>query len=183
MHSTPASLLVRLRQPNEGSAWDRFVELYSPLLFHWAKNLVRQEADAADLVQEAFLLLWRTLPEFQYSPTKSFHGWLRTLFLNRARQRMRERSPATSDKDWDDLADSIDNVAEETEYRHFLVHHALRLIEHEFSAQHLRAFREYVLAEKPVEEVAKRLGLSRGTIYCVKSRILNRLRHELRDLL
>jgi hypothetical protein len=33
---TPASLLQRLRLPGETGAWARFVELYSPLLWHWA---------------------------------------------------------------------------------------------------------------------------------------------------
>src|SRR5688572_11629271 len=105
MLSTPASLLDRLRKPNELAAWDRFVELYSPLLFHWGKRLGQQDSDAADLVQDAFLLLWRKLPEFEYDPARSFHAWLKTLFLNRARQRLRERGRLTSDEELSELAD------------------------------------------------------------------------------
>jgi hypothetical protein len=33
MHTTPVSLLERLRQPDRQAAWDRFVELYAPFLF------------------------------------------------------------------------------------------------------------------------------------------------------
>lgn len=66
MFLTPASLLYRLRQPEEKLAWDRFVELYSPLLFHWASQLGYQESDRADLVQDVFVILWRKLPEFEY---------------------------------------------------------------------------------------------------------------------
>ncbi len=77
MNSTPASLLDRLRKPNESSAWERFVELYSPLLFAWAKRLGLQTSDAADLVQDVFLLLCRKLPEFEYDASRSFHGWLK----------------------------------------------------------------------------------------------------------
>src|SRR3954453_21062982 len=91
---TPASLLDRLRRANETPAWDRFVESYSPLLFHWAKQLGQQDSDAADLLQDVFLLLFRKLPDFRYDPQRSFHSWLKTLFLNQHRQRQRQRAQA-----------------------------------------------------------------------------------------
>src|SRR6059058_4998522 len=103
MFSTPASLLERLRKPNELTAWDRFAELYSPLLFHWAKRLGQQDSDAADLVQDVFLILYRKLPEFQYDSARSFRAWLKTVFLNRARQRLRERTPTVVDQPWEEL--------------------------------------------------------------------------------
>jgi hypothetical protein len=34
LHTTPVSLLDRLRQPAAAASWDRFVELYTPLLYH-----------------------------------------------------------------------------------------------------------------------------------------------------
>ncbi len=49
---TPASLLERLRQPSQEQAWARLVELYTPLLFRWARRAGLQTQDAADLVQE-----------------------------------------------------------------------------------------------------------------------------------
>jgi RNA polymerase sigma-70 factor (ECF subfamily) len=183
MLSTPGSLLERLRKPKETTAWDRFVELYSPLLFHWAKRLGQQDADAADLVQEVFLLLWRKLPLFEYDASRSFHAWLKALFLNRARQRLRERVPVTVAQDLHALPDRWTAVADQAEYRHYVLHRALQLVEREFSAQHVAAFRQYVVAGRPVEEVAQALHLRPGTIYCIKSRIQNRLRQELANLL
>jgi RNA polymerase sigma-70 factor (ECF subfamily) len=59
MFTTPESLLYRLKKPEEATAWSRFVELYSPLLFHWARRLGQQDSDCADLVQDVFLILWR----------------------------------------------------------------------------------------------------------------------------
>jgi len=183
MLSTPASLLERLRQPKDAHAWDRFVELYSPLLFHWAKRLGLQESDAADLVQDVFLLLWRNLPKFEYDQSKSFHGWLKTLFLNRARQRWRERAPANLEVGWEQVSDPAFDLQAEQEYRHYLLHRAFQLVQREFSPQQTAAFREYVVAGRPVGDVARDLGLSAGAIYCIKSRVLNRLRQELNHLL
>lgn len=69
---TPASLLYKLQKQDEPTAWERFIAIYTPLLYHWAKQLGQQDSDSADLVQDVFLILWRKLPEFEYDPGKKF---------------------------------------------------------------------------------------------------------------
>jgi RNA polymerase sigma-70 factor (ECF subfamily) len=59
MHTTPASLLQRLREPDAEAAWTRFVALYTPLLYYWAQRLGLRETDAADLVQDVFSQMLR----------------------------------------------------------------------------------------------------------------------------
>lgn len=185
---TPASLLFRLRKHEEVSAWGRFVDLYTPLMFHWAKQLGQQESDCADLVQDVFLILWRKLPEFEYDSGKSFHAWLKTIFLNRYRSRLRRRGshavglrangvPAESS-----IVDNTAQLADQEDAR-FLIRQAFRLIEDEFSARQTQVFRQYVLEECPPETVAKELGISLGTVYSTKSKILSRLRQELKQIL
>ena len=61
----------------------RFVELYTPLLYYWARRVGLRRQDAADLVQDVFTLLVRKLPEFTYDRNKRFRAWLRTVTLNR----------------------------------------------------------------------------------------------------
>ena len=187
MQVTPASLLYRLRSAEETSAWTKFVDLYTPMLFHWAQQLGQQESDRADLVQDVFLILWRKLPEFEYDSGRSFHAWLKTIFLNCYRSRLRKRAAMACDaaelmrSDIHEV-DVSTQLAEEEE-RRFLIRQAFRLIEGEFSAQQQQAFREYVLNEQPPEQVAKKLGISPGAVYGIKSRILSRLREELRQIL
>jgi RNA polymerase sigma-70 factor, ECF subfamily len=74
MDTTPVSILERLRQPEGDRAWEQFVQIYTPLLYYWARQLGLQSHDAAELVQEVFLLLVEKLPEFRYDPSKSFRG-------------------------------------------------------------------------------------------------------------
>src|SRR5262249_34343863 len=50
--ATRASLLVRLRDPRDEAAWREFVDLYAPLLYHYARKQGLQDADAVDLSQE-----------------------------------------------------------------------------------------------------------------------------------
>jgi RNA polymerase sigma-70 factor (ECF subfamily) len=187
MFMTPASLLYRLRQPEEVTAWARFVDLYTPLLFRWAKKLGEQESDQADLVQDVFLILWRKLPEFEYDSGKSFHAWLKTIFLNRYRSRIRK--PGAVDVNASGLigadvsvADFSAQLADEDDTR-YLIQQAFRLIQCEFSTLQQQVFREYVLEEQSPEIVANRLEISVGTVYGIKSKILSRLRQELQQIL
>ena len=179
MLTTPASLLDRLAKPRKTDAWDRFVELYSPLLFRWAKQLGQQDSDAADLVQDVFLRLLSKLPDFRYDPQRSFHGWLKTLFLNRYRERLRARR-AIPAGDHSELPSP--DAGDEFEDRRFLAQQALRLIERDFSAVQWRAFCEYALAGRSADEIARELGISRGTVYSIKSKVVYRLRREFEHL-
>ena len=66
MTTTSTSLLIRLRQPTDREAWSRFVKLYGPLIFKWARRTGLQSEDAADLVQDVMALLVQKLPAFQF---------------------------------------------------------------------------------------------------------------------
>jgi DNA-directed RNA polymerase specialized sigma24 family protein len=55
MHTTPPTLLERVRDTLDDKAWGRLVELYTPLLFAWARRCGASEHDAADLVREVFV--------------------------------------------------------------------------------------------------------------------------------
>src|SRR5688572_2723905 len=75
MHTTPPSLLERLRRPAEQAAWPQFVKLYTPLLCHWSRRLGLRDGEVEDFVQDLFVMLVRKLPEFNYQPSQRFRGW------------------------------------------------------------------------------------------------------------
>ncbi len=183
MFLTPASLLYRLRTPDETAAWNRFVELYTPLLMHWAKQLGCQESDRADLIQDVFVILWRKMPEFQYDADRSFHAWLKTIFLNRYRTLARKLVPLTMESG-SNLCDTEAGVLlDETEDMQFLMRRALQLVESEFSELQRHVFRAYVLEQHEPGAVAAQMNISVGTVYAIKSKILSRLRQEMRQIL
>jgi RNA polymerase sigma-70 factor (ECF subfamily) len=186
MKDTPVSLLERLRRPGEQAAWDRFVELYTPLLLHWARQLEPQEADTADLVQEVFLVLLRELPSFTYQPHKRFRGWLRTVLVNKGRER-RRRLAARPAEDGADLAGQPapdeTTALEEEEYRRYLVQRALQLMQADFQPATWRACWEYVVEDRPAAEIAAELDVTVNAVHLAKARVLRRLRQELEGLL
>jgi RNA polymerase sigma-70 factor (ECF subfamily) len=186
MNTTSVSLLDRLRQPGEEDSWTRFVKLYSPLLYSWAHRLGLQDPDAADLVQEVFALLVQKLPGFRYNPGSSFRSWLRTITLNRWRDRGRRRVPATLGPDEQtlvQLAAPEEEAFGEAEYRQYLASRAFQLMQTEFAPGTWKACWEHVVAGRPAADVAAELGISVGTVYVATSRVLSRLRQELKGLM
>jgi RNA polymerase sigma-70 factor (ECF subfamily) len=187
METTSASLLERLRRPGEPAAWERFVDLYTPLIYHWARGAGLQTADAADLVQDVFAVLLRQLPLFRYDRGRSFRGWLRTVTRNKWRERQRRRPPPTLDDPERALALPADEEGPdsfgEAEYRRHLSRRALQLMQAEFPPTSWKACWEVVVSGRPPAEVAAELGISVGAVYTAKSRVLRRLREELAGLI
>lgn len=184
---TPASLLFQLRSRQAFAAWAKFVDLYTPLLFHWAKSSGCRDSDKADLVQDVFLILWRKLPEFEYDRGQSFHSWLKTVFMNRYRTRLVQTDTTVPMDECRLQPESKEvnvaaRIAEEEEHQ-FLIRRAFRLIECEFSQLQQQMFRQYVLEEQQPELVAQRFSVSVGTVYAVKSKVISRLRQELLQVL
>jgi RNA polymerase sigma-70 factor, ECF subfamily len=186
MFTTPPSLLDRLRQSPEREAWEKFVDMYTPLLVHWTQRLRLPEHEAADLIQDIFTVLVEKLPVFRYDADKSFRAWLKTILLNRWRNRLRQRAAVREQGDA-----GLQNVAaaddllefEEAEYRRYLVRRALDLMRAEFQPATWQACWEFVVQDRPAAEVAAKLGITINAVYLAKGRVLRRLREELAGLL
>ncbi len=185
MLTTSVSLLNRLKGGNEEEAWRRFVLLYSPLLYCWARRLNVRDADAADLVQDVFTLLYQKLPGFTYLPHQSFRAWLRTVLVNKWREGQRRRTlPTCADLAVLDLptADPLPDFEEE-EYRRYLVGRALQVMQTDFTTTTWKACWETTVGGRAPAEVAGELGITVRAVYLARIRVLQRLRQELAGLL
>jgi RNA polymerase sigma-70 factor (ECF subfamily) len=145
-----------------------------------------QEPDAADLVQEVFALLVQKMPEFVYDQQKSFRSWLRTVTLNKWRDRCRRqgaRPHEVTGTQPPDVAESSEASFSEVEYRQQLVARALELMQAEFHPTTWKACWEFVVMGRPAAEVARQLGITENAVHLAKGRVLRRLRKELDGLL
>src|ERR1700684_4313721 len=77
---TRASLLVRLRDPRDEAAWTLFVDLYTPLVYGYARKQGLQDADAADLSQDVLIAVAGAVGRLEYDPRRGcFRNWLFTV--------------------------------------------------------------------------------------------------------
>lgn len=183
-HKTPVSLLDRLRSdPNDQQAWARFVNLYTPLLYYWARKTGFHQTEADDLVQEVFAVLAAKLPAFTYNPDKTFRGWLRTVAENKWHDIFRKRKGQTADSlPPGEVADARPDVTEEFWEREFQDHlqkRALEVMKTDFSTQAWQAFWAVVVEGKTPASVAELQQRDRNAVYQDKFRVLERLREEL----
>lgn len=183
MHSTPVSLLDRIRLVSEKEAWDQFVRLYTPLLMYWGRRLGFQDDDAADLAQDVLLVLVQKLPQFHYRPGGSFRSWMRTILINiwRDRRKSKPTVPLAGSREPETPAES--EILEEREYRLYVLSRALRMMSVDFEPTTWKACWETVVRDRPAAEVATELEITVNAVYLAKSRVLSRLRRDLDGLL
>lgn len=185
MHTTQPSLLIRLRKPGDDSAWSRFVELYTPLLYYWARRVNLSGEEASDLVQDVFALLLEKLPRFEYDQTKGFRSWLRAVTMNKWRERLRKKSAGLlGEESLAAIPDTADAEQKwEAEYHQHVVKKALEIMQAEFEPATWKACWEMVVEGRPAAAIGPELGLSENAVYLAKGRVLRRLKQELAGLL
>jgi RNA polymerase sigma-70 factor, ECF subfamily len=176
-----------LREPTDEPAWRRLVDLYTPMLFSWARRHGISEHDAADLVQEVFVALLQTLPTFQYDHRRGrFRNWLRTLLLNKLRDSKRREAreeKALEHLQPDGEAANPAAVFWEAEYQRDLYRRALQLLQSDFAQATWKAFWETVVEGRPAADVAREMGITENALYAGRFRVLRRLRQELTGLI
>lgn len=185
MHTTPPTLLERLYRTGDETAWRRLVDLYTPLLFGWARRCGETDHDAADLIQEVFIALVQTLPTFHNDQKGKFRRWLRTLLMNKLRDRKRREvraGRALGQLRPDEEVPDIARVFEEQEYCLHLVQRALELMQAEFTPTTWRACWQTLVEGRAPADVARDLGVSENAVYIARCRVLRRLRQELNGL-
>ena len=189
---TSLGLLVGLRADEKG-AWQRLVELYGPVIDLWCRRDRLQEADAADIRQEVFLVVRRKIGDFRReSATDSFRGWLRTITRNKIadRGRLGKSRPAETG-----LGDRLDQTVARADRGdegeeddpaiegRILYRRALALIQRDFEDRTWRAFWGVVIDGRTATAVAFDLGVPVTAVYLAKSRVLKRLREEFEGFL
>ena len=189
--ATRASLLVRIRDPQDRDAWRQFVALYAPLIHGLARGRGLQDADAADLTQEVLRVVADAVPDLRYDPARgSFRGWLYTVVRNKVHDFFTSR--AHRERGGGDSATQqlLDNQAAqddeadrwEHEYQRHLVNLAAQQVRDAFAPATWQAFWLVAVEGKGGEEAARLLGMSAGAVYVAKSRVLARLRSQVRML-
>lgn len=187
-HGTRPSLLFRVRDLTDDAAWTQFVEIYTPLIYRYCRGRGLQEGDAADVAQETMRAVARAIAKLDYDPQRGkFRNWLLTVVQSRVNNylALRQRQPALASETTLQLhleKDSDEDRVWETDYYRSLFNWAAERIRGEFQGSTWRAFWQTTIDERDGKAVAESLGLSVGAVYVAKSRVIARLKEELRGV-
>ncbi len=144
--------------------------------------------DVPDVLQEIFVKLLSTLPNFEYDSKKGrFRGYLRQVCCTKvADWRRKQPGPAANEAE---LSGQVDERAAaelaqvwQQDHNRFLVRRALVLMQAEFQSATWKACWEFVANGKAAAAVAAELGISENAVFIAKFRVIRRLKEELEGL-
>ncbi len=189
--NTQPSLLVRLRDPRDREAWERFVDLYAPLVYGFVRKRGLQDADAADLTQDVLRQVSVAAGKLEYDASRgSFRAWLFTVVRNRItdfwRQDGRHVHGTGDSSNWrmlqDEVAAASDSAEWDAAWRRQLFQTAAQQVRADFTDSTWQAFWLTAVDDRPGKEVAEQLNLSIAAVYLAKGRVMNRIKEQIRWL-
>jgi len=190
--STRASLLLRIRNPNDVQAWRQFVDVYASLIYGFLRKRGLQDADAADLVQDVLRSVSGAIGKLEYDRSRgTFRSWLFTITRNKmysflesqARQvRGSGDSGAIAILEEKAVAPDDSEGQWEEEYQRRTFAWAVERIRGEFQESTFSAFWKTAVEGLNPKGVGDELGMTPGAVYVARSRVLARLREEVGKL-
>lgn len=186
---TRASLLVQLRDPRNGDAWNAFVDVYGPLVFGHCRRRGLSEADADDVTQRVFGRTLTGIRRLDYDRARGrFRDWLGRVTRNEVYRFFRERGrhPAGAANRAPDLVDDVQSAPVDPEwvdsFHARVLQVALDRARPRFEPDTWAAFEGVWVHNRPPAEVAAALGQSADWVYVAKSRVLKALQAVVEEL-
>lgn len=187
---TTTTVLDRLHDANDHSAWSSFVERFRAPVAGFSRKLGLSSADAEDVAQETLVAFLEAYRRNAYERGRGrlshyLFGIAHNKILS-ARRKMaaagRQVSLGEGDTSfWANVPDaSAVEQAWEEEWRQSVLLRCLEQVRGEVTAQTFEAFRLVVFEGAEPASVAQRLGLTRNAVFIAKHRVGSRLR-ELRE--
>lgn len=179
---TRITLLKRLNDLSDTSAWGEFCTVYERAIYNIAKKHGLQDADAREVSQEVLLTVSRRVQKFDPTRDEKFRAWLTTIARNATIDLLRKnRGPKfTSQVSWEgeaveaasqDKGDSFD-----IEARRELFRWAAGQVRATTSQPAWQAFWLTLVEGRAAAEVARELNISVGALYVARCRVLSRIR-------
>ena len=191
---TSLSLLDRVCNQPDAEAWNRLVEVYTPVLHAWLRRYeALSGADVDDLVQDVLLTLSKEMPQFRPSQERgAFRAWLRVILVNRLRYFWRSRQHRPQAIGGSDFAKQLEQLSDEhsqqsrlfdSEHDRQVMQRLFALIEPRVAPETWLAFRRQMVDGMSAEAVARELTMPLHSVYAAKSRVLKALRELARGLI
>ncbi len=193
---TRASLLLRLRDPQDGMAWREFVELYAPLVYGYLRKQGLQDADAADVSQDVLGAVAGAIGRLEYEPScGAFRNWLFTVVrrkMSNWRRARALRTPGSGDTGTHSLLQEVPAPAGlegpaseaqwQAEWEQRLFAWACEQARKEVAERTWQAFWRTAVDAEAGKPVAAELGMSVAAVYLARRRVLARLKELIQSV-
>ena len=174
--------LIRRSRDGDTAAFGEIYEKYKAAVYSLAYRIVRNHADADELMQESFIRAYRYIS--RYDASYSFYTWIRAIVVNLSRDWLRRNktqqagieyytamSPQNPPK-----ADKLDRMADRQ-----LIQQALS----ELSSQQRLSFVLFEVEGMNLVEISIQLKCSVGTVkthlHRARTQLRNKLKNDYRD--
>lgn len=186
---TNASLLIRIRNSEDREAWEQFASIYRPAIVRFAKQKGLQNADAEDLAQKVLISVSNSIQSWQPDSNRaSFRTWLNRVSHNAVINALTRSKPDKASGNTQVMAlleqSPVEGPSEllTIEIRREVFRFAASEIESEFQSHTWQAFWLTSVEAISVEVAAGQLGMSVGSVYAARSRVMRRLREKVQEL-
>jgi RNA polymerase sigma factor (sigma-70 family) len=187
---TRTSLILRLPSADDAEAWREFVSIYEPFVFRFARRGGLQDADARELVQNVMLAVARAVGRWKPDSTRGrFRTWLFRIARNQLLDILAKRSRdevtnrVTNNSELFDLvcsSSSNGQIELHSAQRRELFRWASDRVKNCVKPQTWQAFWMTAVEDQEPETVAIQLKMTTGAVYIARSRVISRLRDEVK---
>ena len=187
---TRASLILRLPSAADAEAWRQFVSIYEPFVYRFARRGGLQDADARELVQNVLLSVARAVGRWRPDGDRGkFRTWLFRIARNQLIDVSRKRHSAAVARGGTSMLGVLDQLPAGSGWSSDDVRLSHRRVLFRWAADRVmatvhdvtwRAVWMTAVEDRPVDEAARALCLSVGAVYIARSRVMSRLRDEIK---
>ncbi len=186
LETTRATLLQRVKDRSDDSAWRDFNRMYFPLLYRYARARGLSPQDAEDVAQQCMQAISRSIADFEYSATRGkFRNWLKTIADHKVTDLLRKRREMLAqpgELDGSGSSSSEPDRLWERQWDKEHLRYCLERLREEWAGKSYQCFYLFALQQKSAAEVARLLGISENQVWVTKHRMLARLQAMMKDL-
>ncbi|MEM9411368.1 MAG: sigma-70 family RNA polymerase sigma factor [Planctomycetota bacterium] len=187
--TTSPSLLMRLRNPQDSTAWREFEELYSGIIRLYCRKRRLQPHDEDDVVQEVMNVISRAIKTFEYDPSKGrFRSWLGTVVANKINNHLgRKTGDNLAASGEEAIHHSIGNCEDPDDgwievFSEQIFRKACSIVRPSVSNVTWACFEMTWIECMDANEAGQQLNIPVHSVYVNKSRVLKRLDREIKIL-
>jgi len=162
---------------NDRRAQKALVDTYAPYLFAIGKRYMRDESEAKDIIQEAFISIFKNIHNFRSEPY-AFKAWMRQITVNTALQKIR-KSYRTKEVMPEVIIDNRNEMPEV--YSKFDVEDIMKII-NKLPDKYRQVFNMYVIDGYSHKEIALEIGLKESSSRALLTRAKQKVKEKLFEI-